>query len=230
MNVPLREARISRRYKRFLADVILPDGETRTVHCPNSGSMKTCWEPGWPCIISDSLNPARKLRYTLEMTHNGRCWIGINTHRANTLAVEAIRLNRIPVLAGFDVLRREVGYGQNSRIDILLEKAGAPSVYVEVKNVTLAEKGVYKFPDAVTRRGLKHLRELSRMVEQGHRAVMLYIVQRSDGVYFTTADEIDPAYGAGVRAARDAGVEVLCYRAEVSPRRLVVVETIEVRL
>ncbi len=230
INLPVHPARIVKRYKRFLADVITEDGESLTVHCPNSGSMLSCWGKGWPCLISDSGNPARKLRYTLEMTHNGRCWIGINTHRTNALAEEALVRGIIPVPGGFVRLRREVKYGRNSRIDLLLEREDGGKTYVEVKNVTLAENGVFLFPDAVTRRGLKHLAELTDMVRQGHRAVMLYIIQRSDGDKFRPADAIDPAYGRALRQARSEGVDLMCYRAEVNPQYIRVEQAVPVEL
>lgn len=228
-NKNIEKCIIIRRYKRFLADVRLHDGEQRTVHCPNSGSMATCWEEGWPAVISDSENPKRKLRYTLEMTHNGKCWIGINTHRANDLAEEAIRKGIIPELSGYARLEREKKYGQNSRIDILLQNS-RERCYVEVKNVTLVVKDAYQFPDSVTGRGLKHLHELIAMKKEGHRAVMLFVVQRADGQMFEPATHIDPAYGEGLKKAARAGVELLCYRADVQPEETRIVEKIPIQL
>jgi len=215
------------RYKRFLADIRLFDGRELTVHCPNSGSMRTCVGEGWPVAISDSRNPKRKLRYTWEMVHNGSCWIGINTQRPNRLAEEAIGDRTIAELQGYDAIRREVPYGKSSRIDLLLE-GGLARCYVEVKNVTLVdERGRYAFPDAVTSRGRKHLVELQEVVRAGDRAVMLFMIQRSDGHRCTTADDIDPDYGRELRRAVAAGVEVLAYRAEVTPESIDVVERVD---
>ena len=215
---PLLTGVLLRRYQRFLADVRLDGGEQVTAHCTNTGSLRTCAEPGWRVALSRAPNPRRKLPYTWELVHDGQGWIGINTHLANALAEEAVREGRIPELAGWPVLRRERAYGANSRIDILLED-GRRRCYVEVKNVTLlAADGCIAFPDAATLRGRKHLAELSEMVRQGHRAAMLYVVQRGDGGAFRPAHEIDPEYALAVRAAVVAGVEILAYRAEVSLR------------
>ncbi len=212
--------KLIRRYKRFLADVELEDGSIVTAHCPNSGSMKTCDTPGWEVRISQADNPKRKLKYTWELVYNNTCWIGINTHRANHLAREAIEQGWIPELSGYDKLETEKKYGQNSRIDILLSSA-KQKCYVEIKNVTLVEQdGFYKFPDSVTTRGLKHLHELGDMVKQGHRAVMLYCIQRSDGTEFRPASEIDPKYATALKEAYRDGVEILAYRADISPESI----------
>jgi sugar fermentation stimulation protein A len=212
---PLLLGTLLRRYQRFLADVRLDTGETVTAHCTNTGSLKTCAEPGWRVALSRSPNPNRKLAHTWELVHNGQIWIGINTHLANRLAEEAIRKGWIPELSGWPDLQRERRYGENSRIDLLL-RDGERLCYVEVKNVTLlGDDGCICFPDAVTERGRKHLGELSRMVAAGHRAVMLYVVQRSDGTIFRPAREIDPAYAAALAEAARAGVEILAYRARV---------------
>jgi sugar fermentation stimulation protein A len=217
---PLLTGTLIKRYKRFLADVELEDGSVVTAHCPNSGSMKTCAEPGWAVRLSRANNPKRKLKYTWELVHNGVCWIGINTHLANKLTVEAIEKGWIPELGGYHTLRTEVKYGQNSRVDILLESE-SERCYVEVKNVTLVEAdGVYRFPDAVTKRGLKHLHELREMKRQGHRAVMLFAIQRSDGSHFEPAAGIDPEYARALKQAHAAGVEILPYRAETDPKHI----------
>lgn len=216
----LIEGTLIKRYKRFLADVKLTDGNFLTAHCPNSGSMKTCKEPGWKVMLSDSGNPKRKFRYTWEMVHNGVCWIGINTHLANKLAAEAIQNGWIPELTGYDELNTEVKYGNNSRIDILLN-SNTRFCYIEVKNVTLVEEdGFYRFPDSVTERGRKHLYELAEMVKQGHRAVMLYVIQRNDGSIFRPAERIDPAYSESLREVHQLGVEILPYRADVTPGKI----------
>jgi sugar fermentation stimulation protein A len=226
----LMTANLIRRYKRFLADVRLTDGSELTVHCPNSGSMKACLGDGWPVLLSDSHNPKRKYRWTWELVHNGTCWIGINTHRANRLAVEAITGGIIAELGGFSSLKREVPYGENSRIDILLERPDS-RCYVEVKNVTLVDSARrYSFPDAVTTRGQKHLNELMDVVAAGDRGVILFVIQRSDGSIFVPADDIDPAYGELLREAASSGVDVLAYRAEVEPTGIDVFEPVTVEL
>jgi sugar fermentation stimulation protein A len=224
------EGRLIRRYKRFLADVELGDGSTLTVHCPNSGSMKTCVGEGWPAQLSISDNPKRKYPHTLEMVHNGACWIGINTQRANGIVEEGLRNGVITELADFDELHREVRLGAKSRIDLAIDHLGVRT-WIEVKNVTLVDDhGRYAFPDAVTTRGVKHLRELPATVAAGDRAVMFYLIQRSDGEGFTVADDIDPTYGKVLRRAMVNGVEVLAYRAEVNPEEIRVAERIPVEL
>lgn len=227
---PLIEGRLIRRYKRFLADVELDDGTVLTVHCPNSGSMLGCVGAGWPVRLSLSDNPKRKYPHTWEMVHNGRCWIGINTMRTNRIVEEAIRGGQITELSPFDELRPEVRLGDSSRIDFVLDR-GQRRTWIEVKSVTMVDDGGrYAFPDAVTTRGARHLRELTTAVEAGDRAVMFYLIQRSDGDGFATADHIDPAYGDELRRSVERGVEVLAYRAEVSPVEIRVAERVNVSL
>lgn len=214
---PLVTGRLIKRYKRFLADVDI-DGEVVTVHCPNTGPMTGCATPGWQVALSRSDNPRRKLPYTLEMVYNGSSWIGVNTHHANRLAEEALAKGKIKELLGYSERRREVKYGsENSRIDFLLQAPGEQDCYVEVKSVTLMENGVHLFPDTVTTRGQKHLRELRELPAQHKRAVMLYLVQREDGEdCFQAARHYDPAYADLLESAHAAGVEVLAYQCEVS--------------
>jgi len=214
---PLIEATLIRRYKRFLADVRLADGRELTVHCANPGRMDGCAEPGSRVLLSDSGNPKRKLRYSWELVWVGHTWVGVNTGRPNAVVREAITGGAIPELAGYPTLRSEVAYGAASRVDLLLED-GDRRCYVEVKNVTLAAAGVAMFPDAVTARGLTHLRELATRVAAGDRAVMVYLVNRGDCDRFRPAAHIDPAYAAGLREAGAAGVEVLVYAARVTPQ------------
>ncbi len=212
-----------KRYKRFLADVELEDGRVVTAHCPNTGRMTTCAEPGWRVALSESQNPKRKYRHTWELVHNGACWICVNTGRANAMAFEAVSKGWIPELAGYAEVLREQTFG-DSRFDLLL-KTGDKRCYVEVKSVTLlADDGCYAFPDAVTARGRKHLGGLVDAVEAGHRAAMLFAISRSDGTGFRIAGEIDPDYFRALEAARAAGVEVHAWRAEVSPEVVRLVE------
>lgn len=226
----LISGKLIRRYKRFLADVKLESGQEITVHCPNSGSMKNCANPGWRVLLSKSANLNRKYPFTWELVHNGSCWIGINTGIPNIIAAEAITSGTITELTGYDSLRREVRYGKNSRIDLLLESA-AEKCFVEVKSVTLVEDdGNYYFPDAVTERGKKHLLELTDMVKQGHRAIMLYVIQRADGLEFRPAAHIDPAYAEALRLAEKNGVEIAAYRAEITPPEIVIKNSVAVNL
>ena len=221
-HIKLISGTLVKRYKRFLADVVLDSGEKITVHCPNSGSMKTCATPGWRVLLSRSDNPKRKYPFTWEMVHNGKCWIGINTGIPNTIVAEAITEGKIKDLSGYENLTREVKYGVNSRIDILLSR-GDEKCYVEVKNVTLVEEdGNYYFPDSVTERGTKHLFELTEMVNQGHRSVMIFVIQRSDGNIFKPAAHIDPKYTKALQEARANGVEIMVYQAYVSPESITI--------
>jgi len=226
-NQKLTPGILIQRYKRFLADVELESGEKITVHCPNSGSMKSCKSPGWRVLLSESQNRKRRYKYTWEMVHNGKCWIGINTAVPNQLCFEAIQCGKIAELTGYSNIYREQKYGKNSRIDILLESHGK-KCFVEVKNVTLVENdGNCYFPDAITERGLKHLYELRDMVRKGYRAVTLYIVQRGDGRYFRAAAHIDQEYSRALEICHNEGVEIIIYRAHVSPERIDIAERIE---
>ncbi|TNE97428.1 MAG: DNA/RNA nuclease SfsA [Deltaproteobacteria bacterium] len=227
---PLVEGTILKRYKRFLADVELPNGEIITAHTANTGSMKTCWEPGWKVLMSFHDNPKRKLKYSLEMIHNSTTWIGINTSLPNKMAVEAIENGTIKELQGYAKIKPEAKIG-NSRIDILLTRENAEQCYVEVKNVTLlGEKKKALFPDAVSERGQKHLKELTGLVKDGIRSAMLYIVQREDVTSFSPADDIDPEYGRLLREAKKAGVEILCYQCKLTPKGIEVIKPLPVEL
>ncbi|MFC6632813.1 DNA/RNA nuclease SfsA [Microbulbifer taiwanensis] len=227
LNPPLQQATLMRRYKRFLADIETPSGETFTIHCPNTGSMKNCWVENTPCWYSDSGNPKRKYRHTLEVTTTPEgALAGVNTGRANALVEEAITNGIITELQGYDELRREVRYGdENSRIDLLLSGPQG-DCYVEVKNVTLAEGGRGLFPDAVSSRGAKHLRELQKLAGNGVRAVLFYCVQHTGIETVEAAREIDPEYAQTLDAAVAAGVEVIAYRASISAEEIVLAEAI----
>ena len=207
---PLIPGTLIRRYKRFLADVELDTGGAVTAHCANSGRMIGLTEPGSEVWVSPARNPERKLRYSWEMIRVGDRLVGVHTGHPNRIVEEGVRAGRIDELAGYEEIRREVRYGRNSRIDLLLESKGRTPCYVEIKSVTLRRDGRAEFPDAVTARGTKHLGELSDVVACGGRAVMLYLVQRDDCRTFAVAGDIDPAYAAAFVTARAAGVEVLC--------------------
>lgn len=219
LDLPLLEGTLIKRYKRFLADVRLDDGTELTVHCPNSGAMTSCSEPGRPVIISDSQNPKRKLRHTLEMIHMGDAWVGVNTANPNRAVAGFIESGQIPELRGYETLRREVKYGREgrSRIDILLEDPEAGRCYVEIKNTTLRSDRHAAFPDAVTTRGKKHLEELADVVEAGDRGVIFFFMGREDCRRMRPADEVDPDYARTLRRVAAEGVEILAYRMAFSP-------------
>ncbi|BBO68869.1 sugar fermentation stimulation protein [Desulfosarcina alkanivorans] len=200
-----------RRYKRFLADVRLDSGETVTAHCPNSGSMTACCQPGRPVYLSCHDNPRRKLKYTWELIHMPGSLVGVNTQIPNRLTAHAIETGDVAELSGYDTLRREVPAGRHSRIDILLESEDRRPCYVEVKNCTLVNGGAATFPDAVTVRGQKHLVELQDLVAAGYRCAMFFLIQRMDARSFSPADHIDPQYGKKLRQASQNGVEILVY-------------------
>ena len=229
----LEEGRLLRRYKRFLADIETAGGEQLTIHCPNTGSMLNCMSEGCRVWFSRSQDPRRKLPGTWELgeTPHGRLAC-INTARANALVEEALRGGVITELAGFTGLRREVRFGEeNSRADFRLEFTSGPA-WIEVKSVTLgfADSTVAAFPDARTERGARHLRELAAQARAGVRAVQLYCVNLSGIEAVRAAQEIDPAYAAGLREARAAGVEVLAYGAEITPEAIRLVRRLEVLL
>ncbi|MDZ7725643.1 MAG: DNA/RNA nuclease SfsA [candidate division KSB1 bacterium] len=212
---PLTSGTLIRRYKRFLADIELDGKERITAFTPNTGSMKGCSEPGSRVRLSKSDNPRRKYPYTLELVQSGSTWVGVNTGRANLLVREAIESGLFPSLTDYEQIRSEVKTGFNSRIDLLL-KTGPRLCYVEVKNVTLVENKTAFFPDAVTSRGTKHLNELIGQVQQGHRAVMVYTVQRNDAERFSPAFFIDPVYTKTLNTAIEAGVEVIAAEAAIT--------------
>ncbi|MDH4555519.1 DNA/RNA nuclease SfsA [Pseudomonas sp. BN417] len=228
----LEEGRLLRRYKRFLADIETTHGELLTIHCPNTGSMLNCMSEGCRIWFSRSNDPKRKLPGTWEIaeTPQGRLAC-VNTARANALVEEALQAGVIAELAGFEALKREVAYGlENSRADFRLDFPTGPA-FVEVKSVTLGFDGtpVAAFPDAVTLRGSKHLRELAALARQGMRAVQLYCVNLSGIEAVRAAEEIDPAYAAALREAVAAGVEVLAYGVELTPDEVRVCRRVDVR-
>jgi sugar fermentation stimulation protein A len=219
------EGRLVRRYQRFFAEVEtdaveLAGGARLIAHCPNTGSLLGCLAPGSRVWLRDSENPARKLRFTWQAVRVGRTWVNVDTALPNRVVAEAASAGRVPELAGYARLRREVPYGRGSRIDLLLEDDARGTCHVEVKSTTLAEDGAALFPDAVTERGTKHLLELTRLARRGMRAVQFFFVSRGDVELFRPADAIDPEYGRALRRAVAAGVEVLAYAARVEARRL----------
>ena len=225
-NPPLVRARLVRRHKRFLADALLEDGRAVTAHCPNTGSMMGVCDPGSTVWLSPK--SGGKLDWGWELvedtTHGAATLVGINPMNPNRLAEEAIRAGVIPELAGYPLLKREVRYGgEKSRIDLLAEAPGRPTCYIEIKNVHLQRtSGLAEFPDSVTARGTKHLRELAQMVQSGHRAVMVYLVQRQDCDRFAIAADIDPAYADALKQARSQGVETICYACRITPVEIAV--------
>lgn len=226
----LISGRLIKRYKRFLADMTLDDGREVTAHCPNTGSMKNCADPDSRVWVLDSQNPKRKYPLGWEIVEVEERFLAcINTGRANKLVWEAIDSGVISQLQGYSSIRQEVKYGENSRIDLLLEDPDKGRAWVEVKNVTLLEsEGWGSFPDAVTARGAKHLQELSRMVEQGDRAVMLFCVPHTGINRVRPADHIDPEYGRLLRLAMDSGVEVYAYGAEIDLQQISLVRELPV--
>lgn len=234
---PLIKANLVCRYKRFLADVILADGEKITVHCPNTGSMRNCIVENSDCYLFDSLNPTkkspkRKYRYTWELaTTPDSGFAVINTGRANALVEEAILAGKVPELKGYSSLKREQKYGEEgSRIDILLEQDGS-QCFIEVKSVTLGElDGSGRFPDAKSDRACKHLRELIAVVEKGKRGVLFFCVQHTGINTVAPADDIDPRYGRLLRDAVAKGVEVYAYKSDITPEQLVLSGSVPVLL
>jgi len=231
---PLVRGRLVKRYKRFLADVTLDSGEVVTATCPNTGSMLGLATPGAAVWLSVSASPTRKYPHTWELVEadlgQGPVLVGINTGHPNRLVSEAIAAGEIAELAGYASLRREVKYGLSSRIDILLEDPARGLAYVEIKNVHLSRTtGLAEFPDAKTERGVKHLTELGAMVAAGHRAVMLYLIQRADAEHFALAGDIDPRYAEAFDAARAAGVEAIAYACRLTPEEITIARPIPFR-
>lgn len=215
----LTPGRLVRRYKRFLAEIELADGQVITAHCPNSGSMLGLLEPGAPVMLSPAADPRRRTRWTWEMVRADGVWAGINTQLPNALVAEAARRRALPLFAEAQEVRREVAVGRGTRFDLLVTTPQGP-LYVEVKNVTLVSDGAARFPDAVTARGTKHLEELMRLKAQGAGAAMVYLAQRADARGFAPAADIDPAYAEAWRRARRAGVAMAVVVAEVTPEQV----------
>jgi sugar fermentation stimulation protein A len=226
---PLIQGTLIKRYKRFLADVQLTDGSIVIAHCPNTGAMTGCAEPGWKVWLSPSNNPKRKLLYTWEvvLTEQGH-WIGINTHRANVLVKEAIQENKISELVGYKNVKAEVKFGEeNSRIDFLLTDPEKADCYVEVKSVTLLDNNKGYFPDAKTLRGQKHLRELSLVARRGKRAVLFFCVQHSGIQSVQVAKHIDLDYAKELKQAMLSGVQILCYGCKINSEKIYINQSVQ---
>jgi sugar fermentation stimulation protein A len=221
---PLIRATLIRRYKRFLADCRLEDGREITAHCANPGSMMGLATPGLTVWLEPNDDPKKKLNYGWRLVeHDSGDFTGVDTSVPNRALKAALIAGEIPELAAYKTVQPEVKYGDKSRIDFLLTQEGLPDCYVEVKSVTLSRQpGLAEFPDSVTARGTKHLHELIKMTEQGHRAVMLYLVQRTDCARFALAKDIDPAYAAAFEMAQKAGVERLIYDTRISPQEITI--------
>jgi sugar fermentation stimulation protein A len=218
---PLRRGHLVQRYKRFLADIVLDDGTEITAHCPNPGAMLGLNSPGLTAWVSRSDNSARKLPYTLELIEVDGGLVGINTMHPNRLVAEALAEDRIPELSGYGSIRREVAYGHRSRVDFLLEDPDRTPCWLEIKNCHLRREGrLAEFPDCVAARSSKHLRELAAMVAEGHRAVVLFVVQRTDCDAFSACADLDPTFAATLSEVADLGVEVLVYGCEISTERV----------
>lgn len=216
-----------KRYKRFLADIQLDNGQTLTVHCPNSGSMLGCSQPGSPVILSYAGGSTRKYAWTLEMVQHQGTWIGVHTGRTNAIVREGLENGVIREFGAISAITPEVVVSGKSRLDFLLETAQG-KIYLEVKNCSLAEDATAMFPDAVTARGTKHLHELARLVEAGYGAAVLFCIQRSDAVRFRPASSIDPVYAQTVSWAQERGVQFLAYQAEVTTKSVTLARKIPV--
>ena len=232
---PLTNGIIVKRYKRFLADVELADGQLVTAHCPNTGSMLSCWRPGAPVQLSHSDNPKRKLAWTLERVDMGQGWVGVHTGRTNSIIREALLGGHIPPLMGYEEIRSEVVFEapgfERARFDFLLGRGFEPDAWIEVKNVTLWDGERLRFPDAPTQRGRKHLELLAEARRLGRRGVMIYALNRPEGECFSPADGIDPAYGELLRRVVDqAGVELLAVRIAHRQQALEVAEMVSIDL
>lgn len=229
---PLQRGKLLQRYKRFLADIELADGRTVTAHCANPGSMLGVAIDGAPVWAHEHGDKKRKLAFSWELVEVDNTLVPVNTSNPNKIAFEAIKAGVIPELSGYGDIAREVKYGEGSRIDLLLSGGRRKKpCFVEVKNVHLSRaRGLAEFPDSVTTRGAKHLRELSHVAAAGSRAVMLFVVQRSDCQRFAPAGDLDPAYAEALKSAHAAGVELLCYDCEVTTAEVVLRKALEIEV
>lgn len=226
---PLISATLIKRYKRFLADVRLDSGEEITVHCPNTGAMTGCADPGFTVWLSKSDNPKRKYSYTWELSQNqSGQWIGVNAAGANTIVSEALTNKAVEELTSYESWQQEVRYGEeNSRIDFLLQDNQQARCYLEVKSVTLVQDGIGGFPDAVTLRGQKHLRELTTLAQQGKQASLLYLVQHTGVQKLDLNSSIDPEYARLLKQAQQSGVRILCYGCLINAEKIELKQTLK---
>ena len=227
---PLVPGTLIKRYKRFLADVKLKDGTIVTAHCPNTGRMTGCSEPGRRVYLSTHDNPKRKLKYTCELIKMPTSLVGVNTLVPNRLVFESVKAGVVPELTGYEAVEREVKINDHTRLDLLLTNHNGQRCYGEIKNCTLVNDGVAAFPDAVTARGLKHITELEARVDSGHRSFMFYFIQRMDANVFKPADHIDPEYGKGLRRAVRRGVEILAYDVSIDLKGIRLNQRIPIQL
>lgn len=227
--IPLIQGHLIKRYKRFLADIELPDGEIITAHCPNTGTMLSCSTPGSAVALSVSDNPKRKYPHTLEMVQEDSTWIGVNTSRTNGLVADAILSGIITEFGDVETIKREVKTSEHTRLDLKLFSA-TEEIYIEVKNCSLAENGCAMFPDAVTTRGTKHLNELIRLKNDGKQSCIFFLVQRMDADRFSPASHIDSIYAKTLEDAAAKGVQVVVYQAEVSPKAIEVKNSLPLHL
>jgi len=228
---PLLRGTLVQRYKRFLADISLENGQVITAHCANPGAMLGLNMPGLPVYISQSDNPKRKLKYSLELVEQPSGLVGINTNYPNKIVGDALAINAISELAPYEDFKAEVKYGENSRVDFLLNRNATRMTYLEVKNVHLSRgNGQAEFPDCETERGVKHLRELSNMVAAGHRAINLYLVQRTDCDRFSFAQDLAPKYAEAAQEAHNAGVEFLCYDCDISLEQICIASRLPISI
>ncbi|KPJ99731.1 MAG: transcriptional regulator [Desulfobacterales bacterium SG8_35] len=225
----LQSGILIRRYKRFLADIELADGSLLTVHCPNSGSMMGCSKPGSPVLFSRSDNPGRKYPHTLEMIQAGDTLVGVNTSLTNKLVRESLENGVVTDFGRLESIMQEVKTSDNTRLDFLLQQDGQ-SIFMEVKNCSLAENRVAMFPDAVTVRGTKHLHELAALKNQGHGGAVFFCVQRGDADWFMPASHIDPVYAGTLAQVAEAGVLVIAYQAKISPEEIKITRRLPVKL
>lgn len=226
----LFRGKLVRRYKRFLADVELEDGRVVTAHCANSGRMTTCSQPGRPVYVSFHDNPRRKLKYTWQLIRMPGAWVGVNTLVPNRLVAQTIRNGNLPNLSGYQRVTAEVRVNTHTRLDLKLEATARRDCYIEIKNCTLVEATCAMFPDAPTVRGQKHLTVLEQLIRAGARAVIFFLVQRTDARVFSPADQVDPEYGRLLRRALKAGVEILAYDVRIDLDRIALHQPLPVHL
>ncbi|MDZ7371253.1 MAG: DNA/RNA nuclease SfsA [candidate division KSB1 bacterium] len=218
-NPPLVKGTLLARPQRFLATVKLENGQVINAACNHSGSMRTCFVPGSRVMLSVDNNPNRRHPHTWELIEINGVWVCVNTFVPNRLVHRAVKKGLIPELSGYNQIQTEVKISDDSRIDLMLSRLGE-RCYVEVKSVTMVENGIAYFPDAVTSRGLRHLEALTKLIEQGHRTVLFFVVQRNDATLFRPAYEIDPSFSLALKTAHERGVEILVYRADVSVQEI----------